>query len=65
MKYYLLKYKLSLLGAAVGAISGYMYYLHYSCTNGTCMISSSPTISTLYGSMMGVLLVGSFTENKK
>jgi hypothetical protein len=64
MKYYLLKYKFSLLGAAVGAIGGYIYYLNYSCSNGSCMISSSPTISTLYGSMMGVLLIHSFTENK-
>ncbi|MFN8417174.1 MAG: DUF6132 family protein [Cytophagaceae bacterium] len=64
MKFILLKYTFSLLGGVLGAIGGYLYYLHYSCTNGSCMISSSPIISTLYGSMMGILLFNSFTENK-
>lgn len=56
----LLKYKFTLLGLISGAIGGYLYYLYVGCANGTCLITSNPVNSTLYGAVMGTLLFNSF-----
>ncbi|QIK58531.1 hypothetical protein G7050_01215 [Dysgonomonas sp. HDW5A] len=48
-----------ILGALIGAIAGYLYWFYIGCSSGTCPITSSPIISTLYGVLMGALL-GSF-----
>ncbi len=59
-------YKLYLLGAVLGAIAGYLYWQQIGCATGTCMITSKPLNSTLYGALMGALLLGMFKkENKK
>jgi len=39
-----------------GAVAGYLYYRLVGCRSGTCPITSSPIISSLYGAMMGFLL---------
>jgi hypothetical protein len=39
-----------------GALAGYLYYRLVGCRSGTCPITSSPIISSLYGAMMGFLL---------
>lgn len=60
------EYKLYLLGAVLGAIAGYLYWQQIGCSTGTCMITSKPINSTLYGALMGALLLGMFKkENKK
>jgi hypothetical protein len=57
---------LYLIGAAVGALAGYIYWQQIGCSSGTCMITSRPVNSTLYGALMGALLFGIFKkENKK
>lgn len=57
---------LYLVGAAVGALAGYIYWQQIGCSSGTCMITSRPVNSTLYGALMGALLFGIFKkENKK
>lgn len=48
-------------GAVIGAIAGYLYWFYIGCSSGTCPITSSPVISTLYGVLMGGLL-GSFKK---
>ncbi len=53
------------IGAAVGALAGYIYWQQVGCTSGTCMITSKPFNSTLYGAMMGSLLFGIFKNEKK
>lgn len=50
------KYKLTIIGAVLGAIGGYSYYHFVGCASGTCAITSSPINSTLYGIFMGGLL---------
>ena len=50
---FLLKYKLNIFGIAVGAIGGYLYYYYVGCASGTCLITSKPFNSTLYGALMG------------
>lgn len=54
-----------ILGAFVGAIAGYLYWLYIGCSSGTCPITSSPTMSTIYGILMGGLLGGIFKKKNK
>jgi hypothetical protein len=57
---------LYLLGAVVGAIAGYFYWQQVGCVSGTCDITSKPLNSTIYGAILGSLLLGLFKkENKK
>lgn len=52
---------LTAAGAVIGAAAGWAWWYFYGCTNG-CVITSSPLNSTLYGALMGVLLVHSFRK---
>jgi hypothetical protein len=56
------KYKRELIGITLGAISGYFYWKFVGCSSGTCMITSRPINSTLYGALMGFLVAGIFTK---
>jgi hypothetical protein len=42
--------------ALLGGIAGYGYYYYVGCASGTCMITSKPFNSSLYGVVMGSLL---------
>lgn len=53
-----------LLGILLGAIGGYMYWKYIGCTTGACPITSSPTISTIYGILIGGLFGGIFKKKK-
>ena len=53
------------LGLIIGATGGYLYWYYVGCTSGSCAITSSPVNSTIYGSVMGVLLANSFGQSKK
>lgn len=57
MKKWLLKNKLIIIGAILGAIAGYLYYYFVGCASGTCGITSSPVNSTLYFAVLGGLIV--------
>jgi hypothetical protein len=62
------KYKLTLLGLALGLVGGYLYYYFVGCQSGTCAITSSPVNSTIYGGFMGSVLLNIFEKdntNKK
>jgi hypothetical protein len=54
-----------LIGIILGSVAGYLYWYFIGCNSGTCAITSSPVNSTLYGALMGFLLVGSFKREKK
>ncbi|MCE9538157.1 MAG: DUF6132 family protein [Bacteroidetes bacterium] len=58
------KYKLTIIGIITGAIGGYLYYHFVGCESGTCAITSKPLNSTLYGAMMGGLLLNMFQKEK-
>ena len=60
----LLKYKLTIVGVVLGAIAGYLYYHFIGCAAGTCPITSKPLNSTLYGAVMGGLLLNMLQEEK-
>jgi hypothetical protein len=62
---FLLKFKLTFIGLAVGALAGYLYYFYIGCYSGTCPITSQPGPSTMYGAVMGGLLLNSFKKSPK
>lgn len=43
------------LPVLLGALGGYLYYTFVGC-NGSCAITGSPVNSTLYGSLIGLVL---------
>lgn len=61
---FILKHKLTIIGVIVGAIVGYLYYHFVGCLSGTCAITSKSLNSTLYGAMMGGLLLNMFHKEK-
>jgi hypothetical protein len=54
-----------MIGLAVGALGGYLYYHFIGCTSGSCPITSQPLNSTLYGAMMGGLAFSGWQKEKK
>lgn len=59
------KYQLTFIGVILGAIGGYLYYHFVGCNSGTCAITSKPLNSTLYGALMGGLLLNIFKKENK
>ena len=59
------KHKLILIGVVVGAIVGYLYYHFVGCASGTCVITSKPLNSTLYGALIGALIFETFKKENK
>ncbi|MDP5172132.1 MAG: DUF6132 family protein [Bacteroidia bacterium] len=59
---FILQHKLAIAGLFAGAIGGYLYYHFVGCYSGTCRITSNPLNSTLYGAMMGGLLLSMFRK---
>lgn len=51
------------LGVILGGAIGFAYYYFIGCKSGTCAITSSPVISTMYGVLLGVLWT--FPNKKK
>ena len=56
---------LYIIGALVGATSGFLYWKYVGCLSGTCKITSSPINSTIYFALMGALLFGAFKKREK
>ena len=54
------KYRLVIIGILIGGIGGWCYHHFVGCATGTCPITSSAAISTLYGALMGGLLFNLF-----
>jgi hypothetical protein len=61
---FIVKHKLTLIGVLLGAVAGYMYYSYIGCASGTCAITSKPLNSTLYGALMGGLMLNIFKKDK-
>jgi hypothetical protein len=56
---------LPVIGAVVGAIGGYIYYLQVGCSSGSCAITSNPYMSMLWGAAMGYLIFDLFSRKKR
>ena len=48
------------VGILIGSVAGLLYWKFIGCESGSCPISSSPYISTLYGAILGGLLFSIF-----
>lgn len=57
------EHKLTILGGIIGGVVGYLYYDYIGCTSGTCPITSNPFIMTVYGTVMGGLLLNLFQKD--
>jgi hypothetical protein len=60
MKRWINDNKLYFIGALLGAISGFLYWKFIGCVSGTCAITSNPINSTIYGAIMGALVLSLF-----
>jgi hypothetical protein len=58
------KYKINIIVITLGAIAGFLYWKFVGCSSGTCMITSKPMNSTLYGALMGYLVSGIFKKEQ-
>ncbi|MGL4331441.1 MAG: DUF6132 family protein [Bacteroidales bacterium] len=56
---------LTIIGVIAGLIGGYFYWMYIGCNSGTCPITSSPLNSSLWGAVMGGLLLSMFQPKKK
>ena len=56
---------LTLLGVVIGALGGYLYWLYIGCSSGSCPITSSPFLSSMWGAIMGGLLFSIFKREEK
>ena len=65
MKNWILKNKLNGIGAALGAIAGFLYWKYVGCLTGTCTITSNPVRSTIYFAILGALLFSIFKKDRK
>lgn len=62
MKKWLNQNKIILFGSIIGGLLGYLYYYFIGCTSGTCAITSKPINSTIYGAILGGLIVSLFKK---
>ncbi|MCF8362265.1 MAG: DUF6132 family protein [Prolixibacteraceae bacterium] len=62
---FIIKYKSYIIGAALGALAGFLYWHFIGCNSGTCPITSQWHNSTIYGALMGLLLGSSNKKKNK
>jgi hypothetical protein len=55
---------LYIAGATLGAVAGYVYWMQIGCTSGTCAITSKPFNTSIYGALLGALVLGIFKKDK-
>ena len=65
MENFIKKYKLGLIGLVLGGILGYAYYHFIGCNTGTCAITSKPINSSVYGMVMGYLILSTYEKTKE
>jgi len=56
-----MKYRI-LIGSVIGGISGFLYYKYIGCYTGGCPIKSDPALSTIYGAILGALVLELMNE---
>ena len=58
------KYLRNIIPVLLGALGGFLYYNFIGCYSGSCAITSSPVMSTMYGALIGLVFTN-FNTNKK
>jgi hypothetical protein len=64
MKNFLFQNKLIIIGIALGAVAGFMYWKLVGCNSGSCAITSKWHNSTAYGAVMGGLFLSIFKKKE-
>lgn len=54
-----------LVGALTGGVGGYLYWFYIGCASGTCPITASPTMTVIWGAVMGSLIFSLFKKGEK
>jgi Family of unknown function (DUF6132) len=49
-----------ILGVVIGGGLGFAYYKFIGCSTGTCLLTSNPWISSIYGAVLGALIATNF-----
>jgi len=62
---YVKKHLLYIVGGILGAVGGFLYWFYVGCQSGTCPITSSPWMSTIWGALIGSLFLSLFKKNKE
>jgi hypothetical protein len=60
-----MKYFKWIVGITAGAALGFGYWYFVGCNSGSCPITSSPINSSIYGGVLGLFLVNSFSGSVK
>lgn len=53
---YVKKNWITIIGVVIGAAGGFLYWRFVGCSSGTCPITSSPVLSSVWGAVLGGLL---------
>jgi TPP-dependent indolepyruvate ferredoxin oxidoreductase alpha subunit len=56
LKSFFLRFRFTAIGTLIGLALGYLYYANIGCDEG-CTITGSPINSSLYGGLLGGLLL--------
>ena len=65
MKNWIINNKLYFIGTFIGGLAGFLYWKYVGCLTGTCAITSNPYRSTMYGAVMGSLILSLFNKSSK
>lgn len=65
VKSFFKRYWVVMVGIAVGALGGWLYWYFVGCESGSCAITASPVNSTLWGAVLGWLIFSAFASKKK
>ncbi len=65
MKSFFKKNAITISGALLGSIAGFLYWKNVGCVLGTCYIQSNPYRMTLYGAFIGGVALNLFQPKTK
>ena len=60
----IVKNRLYILGALIGALGGYFYWYYIGCSTGTCPITSTWLGTSVSGAILGSLVLGIFVRDE-
>lgn len=65
MKKWVSTKKTLIAGVIIGSLLGFLHWYFVGCSSGSCMITSKPLNSTLYGALVGGVLGSVIFEKEK